>query len=48
MVGNNKSIPDVELYEAIDTLSNAIITTEKDKIVLGDLEIWNIGEGNQS
>lgn len=48
IVWNNKSVPDVELYEAIDILSNSILTAEKDKIILEDFEIWNISEWNQS
>ena len=48
IVWNNKSTPDVELYEAIDILSNSVLTAEKDKIILENFEIWNISEWNQS
>ena len=48
IIWNNKSKPDVELYQALDTLSNEIRTFWKDKIDLNWFIINSIEEWNQS
>lgn len=48
IVWNEKNLPDVELYEALDTLSNSIRTFWKEKIDLTDFTIFSIEEWNQS
>lgn len=48
IIWNNKSLADVELYEALDLISNEIRTFGKQKIVLDWFEIYSIEEWNQS
>lgn len=48
IVWNDKAKPDVELFEALDILSNNIRTFWKDRINLDWFEIMNIEEWNQS
>ncbi len=48
IIWNNKSLADVELYEALDLLSNNIITFWKEKIKLDGFDIFSIQEWNQS
>ena len=48
IVGNDKAMPDVELYEALDLITNNIRTFGKSSITIDDFTIMNIEEGNQS
>lgn len=48
IVGNDKSLADVELYEALDLLSNNIRTMDKTSIDLSWFKIMNIEEWSQS
>jgi len=44
IVGNDKTIPDVEMYEMLDLLSNNIRTFNKTSIDLDGFKILNIEE----
>lgn len=50
IIGNDKNMPDVEIYEALDALSNAIVTigSDDDIIDMGDMIVHSIAEGAQS
>ena len=48
IVGNDKTIPDVEMYEMLDLLSNNIRTFNKTSIDLDGFKILNIEEWQQS
>lgn len=50
IIGNDKNLPDVEIYEALDTISNNLVTIggDDDEIALWDLIMHSISEGAQS
>lgn len=45
---NDKNTPDVEIFEALDTLSNAILTEQWSNISLDSFKVSYIVEGAQS
>lgn len=48
IASGKKSAPDVELYETLDALANAVCTNGKEPVQLSGIRILNIDESNQS